>query len=395
MIDRPRQISLKLLVLLAGLGALGSMAIHMVVPALPTIARDMESSEATMQAALTLYLIALGCGQLLAGPASDIFGRRPILLGGAALFTLGSLGAVFSGGATVLVAARIVQGLGGAAGIVAARAVVSDLTDARLAAGRLAMLTTVVLISPAISPIVGGILTSAWGWRSIFVTLALLGSCASFFALRWVRESNSGVVLKPNNLLSAYARLLGNDSFRRYCLTMAAASCTLYLFLAGSSFMLNRHYGLTPDEAGLCYFLIACAAIAGTLLVGKLERSGVAIRAGVCAIGAGGASMLFLALLGFEGLASLLGPMVLVALGGGIVVPAGMAGAMHAEEGLAATASSLAGALQMSATGMVATLAAQLHRSSLLALAVGICTAGMIAALAAPRGATFNGDMQS
>jgi MFS transporter, DHA1 family, multidrug resistance protein len=386
--DRCSRLSFGLLLLLAAVGALGSIAIHMFVPALPAVARDLHASEAAMQSALTLYLLALGCGQLICGPASDIAGRRPILLVGTVLFTLGSAGAAVAQGATLLIAARILQALGGAAGIVAARTIVSDLVEPRQAAGRLAMLTTVVLISPAASPVIGGVLTALWGWRSIFILLTMLGFVGAALAVAAISETKIRTDRQLADLLPAYARLLRNGRFRRYCVVSAAASCSLYMFLAGSSFILNRRFGLPPAQAGLCYFLIASAAMVGTLLVGRLERTGIALRTGTAAILAGGTLMVVMALLGDRSLAALLAPMTIVGMGAGIVVPASVAGAMHAEPGVAGTASSLAGALQMSATGLLTTLAAQLHSASLLSLGIGISSAGLIALVVAPRGAS-------
>jgi DHA1 family bicyclomycin/chloramphenicol resistance-like MFS transporter len=380
--------SFKLLLLLAALSALGSLAIHMLVPALPAIARDLRSSDAEIQSALTVYLLALGCGQLIAGPASDIAGRRPVLLLGSILFAAGSAGAALADNVSLLIGARVVQALGGASGLVAARTILSDLTDPRDAAGRLAMLTTVVLVSPALSPVAGGLLTAQWGWRSIFILLTLLGLCALLAGIGMVRETSMQNRVRTRHLLPAYVRLFRNPRFTRYCVTSAAASCALYLFLAGSAFLLNSRYGLSPAEAGICYFLIASAAIAGTFCVAHLERGGGAVRPGAGAIIAGGALMLLLWGLGAASLAALIGPMLFVGFGGGIVVPACIAGAMHAEEGLAGTGASLAGAFQMSATGLLTTLAVYLHQGSVPSLGLGICAVGAVALLAAPRGRT-------
>jgi len=389
LVPEPREgLSFGLLLLLAALGALGSVAIHMFVPAMPAVAHDLHASEAAMQSALTLYLLALGFGQLVSGPASDIAGRRPILLAGTALFTIGSIGAAVAQDAPMLIGARVVQALGGAAGIVAARTIVSDRVEPRQAAGRLAMLTTVVLISPAASPVIGGFLTAAWGWRSIFIVLTMFGFIGAILAVSAIRETRGRGNTRLADLLPAYGRLLRNGRFLRYCIVSAAASCSLYMFLAGSSFILNRRFGLPPGQAGLCYFLIASAAMMGTLLVGRLERTGIALRTGTAGIVAGGALMLLLALAGDRSLAALLAPMTLVGMGAGIVVPAAVAGAMHAEPDVAGTASSLAGALQMSATGLLTTVAAQVHSASLLSLGIGISATGMMALFAAPHGAT-------
>ncbi|QIK77813.1 multidrug effflux MFS transporter [Sphingomonas piscis] len=375
-----------LLLFLAAAGALGSMAIHMVVPAFPLMARDWGSTPTAIQSALTFYLLGIGLGQLVSGPASDVLGRRPVMLAGTIMFAFGSAASAAAPGVQLLVAARVVQALGGAAAIVAARTIVSDLSSPDRVAGRVATLTTVVLISPAVSPVIGGLLASSFGWRAIFLLLAVLGTVAALLVWRTLGESRGGEPVHMSSVLPAYGRLLRNRRFRRFCLIGAAASSSLYIFLSSSPFLLSSQYGLAPAEAGLCYFLIACSAIAGTLLVRLLERRGHGLRSGAGVILAGGILMMLSFLAGLQSLAALLGPMMLVACGGGIAVPAAVSGAMHAEEGLAGTGSSLAGALQMSVTALITTIAAQAEMATLWGMPLGVLAASLIAFLAVPGG---------
>lgn len=376
----------QLLMFLAAAGALGSMAIHMFVPAFPVVAADLGSSPSSMQSALTIYLLGIGFGQSLAGATSDMFGRRAIMLGGVALFTLGSVAVALAQTIELLVAARVVQALGGAAALVAARTIVSDLSTPDRVAARVATLTTFVLISPALSPVIGGWIASLFGWRWIFWLLAALGAIATLFVWSSIGETQRGAAVRPSSLLSSYVRLLRNGRFRRFCLTSAAASSSLYIFLAGSSFLLHQRFGLTSGQAGLCYFLIASAAIVGTLMVRVLDRNGNGLRSGVTVVLAGGVLMAALPLAGVHSLLALLSPMLLVACGGGIAVPTAISGAMHAEEGLAGTGSSLAGALQMCATGLITTLAAQAQMLTPWAMPAGIFAASVVAFLAVPSG---------
>lgn len=390
--QRPATLSPGLLLLLAAIGALGSMAIHMFVPAIPSVARDLRAEPGTIQLAVTLYLIGVGAGQLAAGTLADGLGRRPVMLAGLVLFVAGSIAAALAQHAAVLLAARLAQSFGGAAGIVAARTMVSDLTDRRDVAARLATLMTVLLVSPAIAPVIGGAIAAHGGWRIIFVVLAvagLLGVLASFLVLGETR------VAQPRGaqpqLLHSYARLLRNPRFCRYSLANACCSCALYIFLAGSAFLLIGQYGLRPEQAGLCYFLVAVSSIAGTFVVGALERRGGALRIGLGTALAGGTAMLALASTGYDGVAALMGPMLVIGFGGGVAAPAGMAGAMHAEEGLAGTGSSLAGALQMLASGLTTSLIAQFGLASLGSLACGIFFSALIGFAAAPRGRAISG----
>lgn len=363
------------------------MAIHMVVPALPSLARDLGATADAAQLTVTLYLMGIGTGQLIAGPAADRLGRRPVMLAGLGAYILGSLGAALAPDTTLLLAARLVQALGGAAGLVAARAIVADLTERPEAAARLAALMTVLLVSPAVSPVIGGAVASLAGWRFVFVLLAALGLLSVFMSHRMIGETRRPATPgEPLRLRETYGRLLRNGRFLRYAFANTCGSCALYFFLAASPFLLVRTFGLRPDQAGLCYFLIAASSIAGTLAVRVLEQRGVALHVGLGMVVVGAALMPVLASAGVPGVVALIGPMLIVGYGGGIAAPAGLAGAMHAEDGLAGTSASLAGALQMLVAGGVTSLVAQAGLASVGAIAAGVLVSGLAGFIAAPRG---------
>lgn len=378
---------MRLLLLLALTGALGSMGIHMFAPAIPAVARDLHAEPATIQLAITLYLIALGMGQLIAGPIADYHGRRPMLLAGLVLFVAGSVLAALAEHAAVLLLGRIAQAFGSAAGIVAARSIVADLSEGPEAAARLAVLMTIIMISPTISPMIGGAAAAFGGWRLIFIALATLGLLTVIAIWRRLRETHrTAPGLRRLDLRSDYTRLLRNPRFCRFALANACVSCTMYIFLAGSSVLLVRRYGLREDLAGLCYGLVAASSIAGALAVTSLERRGGALRVGLGLAAAGSALMLVLSRAGLDGIPAFIGPMLLVGFGGGVSAPAGMAGAMHAEPGLAGMSSSLASALQMLISGLTTSLLTQIDVTSAAAIGGGICLVASCGLAAAPRG---------
>ncbi len=357
----------------------------MFVPAMPGVARDLGTQADTVQLTVTLYLMGLGIGQLAAGPVADRFGRRPALLCGLALFVAGAVGCALADSASLLVAARVVQSLGAAAGLVAVRAIVADTSSRENAARRMGTLMSVVLVSPAISPLIGGGIASLGGWRLIFVVLAgagVAGWLAAFLRITESRAAADG----GGTLLHNYGRLVRNGRFLRYAAAIAASSCALYIFLSCSAFLLIDGYGLTPAEAGLCYFLVAGAGILGALSVGRFERRGGAFRLGLLGAVIGGGTMQLLALAGFDGPIALMAPMILVGFGTGVAAPAGVAGAMHAEAGLAATSASLVGALQMVASGLTTSIIVQLHIVSFGALATGLFAAALAGLIATPPG---------
>lgn len=360
-----------MLILLAAIGALGSVAIHLIVPAMPDIAAELNASPPSVQLAISLYLIGMAAGQLAGGFASDQLGRRPVILSAVALFTMGSVGAACSGDIAMLIGCRMAQAVGGGAAIICARAIVADLAGADALAGRIAFMTSILLISPALSPAIGGLIAGGFGWRANFMLLTACGACLFAAGALRIRESlpARGEAEGFADLRARYGALVRNAAFWRLTIVIACSSSAMYAFLTASSFLLIEAYGLTPAMAGLCYLSVAASGIAGTLAVRALERRGGAFRKGVGVSLAGAALLLCFGLLGVGGAPALIAPMLIVGFGVGLSSPSGMAAVLRVVKGTAGTASSLAGAAQMFASGLTTTVIAQLHVESLVSLA--------------------------
>ncbi len=161
--------------LLVAMTACGTLGMHIIIPALPATARALGMSISTSELTITLYLIGLAIGQLLYGPVSDRFGRRPVLLFGLSLFTIAGTLTACAPNAALLITGRILQSIGGCAGLVLGRAAVRDGATAERAAGQLALLTLVMSMVPAIAPAIGGYLTAYIHWRASYVLLAAIG----------------------------------------------------------------------------------------------------------------------------------------------------------------------------------------------------------------------------
>ena len=378
---------------LAVISALGSLAIHMLVPALPGLAQDLGLSQARAQLAISVYLVGLGGGQLLAGPLADRAGRRPVLLAGLVCYIIGAVGSTLAPGLPALLGARLVQALGGAAGVVTARVMVSDIFGREESARRQATLMMIVLVSPALAPVAGGLIAGVGGWRAIPATLAVVGiSVLAVAALRLpetgrparhsVRSPARGDVPRdPSG--SGLARLLRNPRFVLPALTLIGGSSTLYMFLASAAFLLVRRFGLTELQAGPCFLAVAAASIVGTRLVGLLGRRCDLLLTGSALILAGPLIELALALAGFNHPAALIAPMLLLGLGAGIVGPAAIALVAFAEEGLAGTATSLAGAGQMLASAAATALLGHSGPIDLLRLGIALSLSASLAFAAA------------
>ena len=145
----------------------GPLGMHIFVPALPAAAKDLHATPAALELTISLYILGLAVGQLVYGPASDRFGRRPTLLVGLSIFTIASIAGLFAPDTHTLILARFFQAVGGCSGLVLARAIIRDTSQAHEAARRLALTNLLVTAGPAVAPLIGGALSSLWGWRTI------------------------------------------------------------------------------------------------------------------------------------------------------------------------------------------------------------------------------------
>jgi DHA1 family bicyclomycin/chloramphenicol resistance-like MFS transporter len=197
----------------------GTLAMHMFVPALPPAAQDLGASAAAMQGTISLYIVGLAIGQLIYGPLSDCFGRRPVLMVGLVLYTAAGIAAVLASSVQMRVTARFIQALGGCTGLVLGRAMVRDVSAPEDAVRRLAGMNLVVVIGPALAPLAGSVLSSTLGWRSIFLVLIGLGAANILFAWRLLPETG-----RPTGSISVlglgrdYQRLLSSPAFLGYAI---------------------------------------------------------------------------------------------------------------------------------------------------------------------------------
>ncbi|MEJ6008865.1 multidrug effflux MFS transporter [Novosphingobium aquae] len=341
---------------LAAIAALGSLATQLVVPALPPIAAEFGASTVAAQRVIGIYLLGLAGGQLFAGPMADKYGRRPVMLGGLGLFVIGSAAALAVHSLPWLLSARLLQALGGAAGIVTARVMVSDIFPPEEAATRQATLMSVVLLSPAIAPVIGGAMTEVAGWRSIFVLLVLTGLGAALFVKVRLAESPRRAAAPARNLLHAWGMLLATPRFTGNSLAMTLASSSLYAFLAATPFILSSQHGIGPRDTGLFLLGIAAAGIVGTKFVGVINRRSNGSIVGASLVASGAMLLLVGAVAGAHSLAAFFLPMVLMGFGTGVLGPSTISAIMQSRPGLEGTATSLAGALQMGGSALASSM---------------------------------------
>jgi DHA1 family bicyclomycin/chloramphenicol resistance-like MFS transporter len=341
-----------LLVILMVLTALGEISTQLIIPALGGIEQGLGAERGASLAALSAFVAAFGIGQLLLGPLSDRVGRRPVLIGGLILYLAATAWMLLADSMTGFILGRVAQGLGACAALVLARAIVRDVWKAQ-AAPALAMTVIGMLSAIALAPMLGGLLTQWGGWHApIFASLAV-GSLALLAVLAFYRESNPSLDPKaghPATLARDYFDLLKQRSSRALALTLAGTYGAMFAVVAGSSAVYIGLLGLSSAEYGLAFGATISGLIAGALFTQrKIMQLGpqriVGIGVSLVAMGAIG-TLLVHATLGL----SLLGlslPQVLVTLGGGMLIPASVAGVVMPNAHRAGLAAGLMGFAQM------------------------------------------------
>ena len=332
---------------------------HIVIPALPATARALGMSIGASQLTITLYLIGLSIGQLLYGPVSDRFGRRPVLLAGLGLFTVASIVTASAPTAAILIGARIVQSLGGCAGLVLGRAAVRDGATADKAAGQLALLTLVMSMVPAIAPAIGGYLTAYIHWRASYVLLALFGGgtwLASVLLMPETMDRAGGA--GGRSIALAYVRLLRSPRFLGYAIGGACSTTAFYAFMSASPFIFENLLHQPTQRVGLYYLVlmlgVAVGSVGANRLAGRLPvRLALRIANG---LGILGAALFALADAGdFLSVPTVVLPVSLFMVGAGMASPFALAGSVSVNPQAIGAASGMYGFFQMG-YGMLCTV---------------------------------------
>lgn len=201
------------LVLLALITAIAPAALHMLVPALPMLARAFDAAPGAVQLVLTLFLAGIAAGQLIYGPVSDRFGRRPVLLAELTLFLAGTVLCIFAWSLPVLIIGRTLSAVGGCAGMVLGRAIVRDLYDHERSASALATIMMVMSLVPSLSPAIGAYLAQWVGWRADFVLLGAIGATVLVLTAAKLEETHSPTVVNFVGMIAAFVLLLRSAAF--------------------------------------------------------------------------------------------------------------------------------------------------------------------------------------
>jgi DHA1 family bicyclomycin/chloramphenicol resistance-like MFS transporter len=394
--DESRSHRLRLFLILGSLTAVGPIAIDAYLPAFPTIARNFNASASNVQLTLTGLLVGLALGQVVAGPLSDVMGRRRPLVFGLAAYTLASLACTIAPSVAVLDLFRVIQGLGAAAGVVIARAIVRDLFSGDDAARFFSLLVIVTAISPIFAPLLGSLVLRLTSWRGIFAILAAVGGILAAVVLVGLRET-----LPPRrrreggvpDALRSYRKLLTDRVFVGYALTFGAPFIGIFGYISGSSFVLQNVYGLSPQTYGLLFGLnglgLVLASQVNRYLVGRVHATRL-LGVGIIGLAAGSVLLAGGLLIGGVGVFGVVIPLALLVASVGFVSPNATALALSGHPEMAGTGSAILGILQFGLGAAVAPLIglAGTHSALPMAISFGVAAAaGAASFLLIARGA--------
>jgi MFS transporter, DHA1 family, multidrug resistance protein len=381
-----RASGLRLFLVLGGMSALGPASMDIYLPGLPTVSRDLGIGPSTASLTVTTFLVGMGAGQAIMGPASDVHGRRRPLFFGIAVYLLAAVACAIAPSAAVLISARFAQGMGASVGLVIARAIVRDLYSGSRAARYFSQLVLVIGLAPAIAPVVGGQLLRVTSWRGVFFAVFCFGiviAAVAFFLLPETlspeRRSRGGL----GSTLRVYGHLLRDRAFLGYGITLGIGTGVVIAYIAGSPFLVEDVHGGSPQLFSLIFGLNAVGLILASQvnaeLVGRIDARRLLVYAIVVVLGAAG---FFLAttLMKLSLWAILPWLFVIMSMWG--VVPANLiALALNDHAEVAGSASAILGVFQYGVGGVVAPLVGIGGRTSGTPMAVLIFTLSVFAVL--------------
>ncbi|MET9798081.1 Bcr/CflA family efflux MFS transporter [Nocardiopsis alba] len=379
---------LGLALLLAMLTVLGPLNIDMYLPAFPEISADLGASASQVQASLTSCLIGLAVGQVVIGSVSDARGRRGPLLVCGVLFVLASALCALAPGTLVLILGRFLQGFTAGAGVVLSRAVVRDVFDGAALTRFFALIMVVVAVAPMVAPILGGgvLWLPFTDWRSVFWSLALLGVVIVLVVAARLPETLPAERRIPATLggsLRAMGALLRDRRYLGYTLVVGLLHGGSFAYVAGTPFVYQDLYGVSPQVFGLLFGVNGVAIILGSAAVGRLGESvGERPLLRLAVVTALAATTVVL------GTALLQGPLILLVVSifvymtcMGVILTGSFALAMEGQESRAGSAGSLLGALPMLIGAVVAPLVG-VDETTAVPMGVLLCATSALGLLA-------------
>ncbi len=369
---------LGLLPMLMPLSVDGSVAL------MPAVATYFSAGIEPVQMSLSSLVLGVAVGQLVYGPLSDRYGRKPIILFGILCYSL--FAAICSQAPNVesLIFLRFLQGFFACSGVIVARAVIRDLFDREAGARLFALIMGIHGIMPTIAPAVSGWMTEEFGWQSVFWAMSLFGMLTGLAILLGLSETNSQKNPKALNLKSMvcnFGEIINNRNFRSHAVCASFMYGALMAYYAGAPVCLIEYLGLTPKVVGMVmavpmvFYCIAQITVARFVHVVGIQQL---IRVGTCIGSLASAALLLFVLCGQINVYTLMGPIVVILVALAFVVPSTTAGAMSPFAKIAGAASSLLGFIQFLAAAGGMFLIAVLNDGTPLPMAgvIFVCAVG-------------------
>jgi MFS transporter, DHA1 family, multidrug resistance protein len=381
-------VSVRLVVVLGAVNAMGPLSIDMYLPAFPDISRGLHASAAQVQLTLTACVAGLALGQLLIGPLSDRLGRRLPLLAAMTTYAAVSALAAAAPSAPVLMALRLLQGLAGAGGIVIARAIVRDLHTGAAAVRLFSSLMLVTGLAPILAPLAGGQILNLTSWRGIFVVLAVVAALIAAGAALGLRETLPPERRTSHGLartLETMRMLLADRWFLGHGLAGGLAFGALFAYISGSSFVLQGIYGVSPQLYSVLFAMNGLGLIAGSQVNARLVGGyGPAwlLKRGLAAVAVAATALLVVVVAGGLGVWAVLVPMFVIVSSLSFVLPNATALALTDHAAVAGTASALLGVIQFSVGAVVAPVVGAGGTGSAVPMGVVMTTLAAAALLA-------------
>ncbi|MDP6174907.1 MAG: multidrug effflux MFS transporter [Rhodospirillales bacterium] len=369
--------------LLGSFAILGQVAVDTFLPAMPAIAKGLDTDVGAVQMALAAIFLGMGLGQLIHGPLSDRFGRKPIIMSALGVYLISCIASAWAADVETLIAWRFVQGLAAAAGRQLTNASARDLLDFEALGKMLSYVLVVAALSAVIAPIAAGHLSEAFGWRSVFfyqaglaiVVFVLVG----LFFTETLKQKNPDA-LSISGLLGNYREILGSPVFVGYSVLGGIALGELAAFHSTSPQFLIHGFGLSPASYGYLFAIVMIGHLIGAWGAGRLvERMGIqnVLLAGTLIFVVSALIMLFPALANIRHWSVVIPPMALLMVGFSFALPQAAAAALSPFPRIAGTAASLAGFVQSLIGAATVALLSFFDHQTQLPLAITLCVLGL------------------
>lgn len=377
--------------LVIGILVLGSsvsiMSTDMYTPSLPDLAVWFDTTPTRVKLTISLNMLAFGLAQLIHGPLSDRFGRKPVLIYSLLAVALLSIGCAAAQTIDQLIVARILLGLAAAAEAVVGLAIIKDLYTEKEQVKALALLGMVIAIAPAAAPIVGGYLHVAFGWQSNFFVISAMALIALFAVARLLPESTTPDphALKVPRIVSGYAKLLRNSDFLTHTAILGVALGLIFVFVTGGPFVLINMLGVPVDSFGYYQASIVGAFFLGSVLAARLADRWDAMRLlglGVSIVLVGVSALSALILFGNITPIALTSTYMILTFGMGPLFAVAPSRALRSIKGQAGTASAMLSGIEQTTAGLAAVMISLMHDGTarpmaLVTLLLGVALVGL------------------